>query len=210
MYYIQNRGRITLKSNHSDLLSFDWKTFDNADSCDGICSRHLISIMTSSSPSQRPSISCLLFHPFFWSNEKILEFFIGISNRLELRDSLSQRARSLFQEGSRDVIGGNWIDQLDSAVRESLPHRNRMQYDGSSVENLIRALRNKKNHFDDMIPSAKWIFGAIPDGYTEYWTGRFPKLLLHIFLKFYRSGLSREDNFAQFYPKIETCTEICE
>ena len=163
--------------------------------------------MTVVSSNSRPSIACLLFHPFFWSNEKILEFFIAISNRLELRDSLSQKARSLFQEDSKDVIKGNWIEHLDSVIRAALPHRNRSQYDGSSVENLIRALRNKKNHFDDMSHSAKEVFGALPDGYTEYWTGKFPKLLLHIFQKFYRSGLSREENFAQFYPKNETCSE---
>jgi serine/threonine-protein kinase/endoribonuclease IRE1 len=159
--------------------------------------------MTKESPNRRPSIACLLFHPFFWSNEKILEFFIDVSNRLEPRDTQSHGARSLFQEDSSEVIGVNWLQQLEPEIRASLLHRNRMNYNETSIEDLIRALRNKKNHYDDMSQSARNIFGPIPDGFTTFWTSKFPNLLMHVYLKFYESGLAYEENFAQFYPQNE-------
>jgi serine/threonine-protein kinase/endoribonuclease IRE1 len=203
-YFILNDGQINLNSDLT--MRFEWDSFKNADTSDGVCARHLISVMTVESPDEkRPSIACSLFHPFFWNNEKILEFFINVSNRLEMRDALSNKARSLFQEDAQNVTNGNWIDSLDSVVQASLPHRNRMNYDGYSVENLIRALRNKKNHYDDMTYGAKQVYGAIPDGFTQYWLKKFPKLLLHIYLKFYQSGLNKEPNFSQFYPQTNIC-----
>lgn len=161
----------------------------------------MITAMTADAPDQRPSIACLLYHPFFWTHEKILEFFVNISNRLELRDAGSNQVRSLFQENVDEVIRDDWMHRLESEIKAALPHRNRMNYNGRSVEDLIRALRNKKNHYDDMSEAAKQIFGEIPDGFTSYWTLKFPRLLIHVYLKFGKSDLSKEKNFASFYPQ---------
>lgn len=187
-------------------MTFNWHEFRDGNTCDGVLARHLVQVMTLEAPAERrPTVECVRVHPFFWSNEKILEFFIDISNRLEIHDGPSQHTRELFQDDRDDIINGNWISSLDYAVQAALPHRNRISYDGTSIENLIRALRNKKNHYDDMSTEAKRVLGSIPDGYVAYWTGMFPKLLLHVYLKFYESGLCRESNFAQFYPKVDKC-----
>lgn len=202
-FYIFNDGRIDSQSRS---VRLNWQGLRDQHTCDGVLAKHLIQIMTLEAPAERrPTVECARLHPFFWNSERILEFLIDISNRLELRDGSSQHVRSLFQQGAEDVINGNWIESLEPAVRASLPHRNRMNYDGSSVENLIRALRNKKNHYDDMSASAQQVVGSLPDGYVAYWTGKFPKLILHVYLKFYESGLYRESNFAQFYPKADKC-----
>lgn len=187
------------------MLVFNWPKFRNANTSDGVCARHMISSMTALNPANRPTVFCMHFHPYFWNNEKILDFLVDVSNRLEKRDSASQQARNDFQEDHQYVTQGNWLESLDPVIRDSLPHRNRMNYDGTSVENLIRALRNKKNHYDDMSQRAKQVFGSIPDGYTNYWLTKFPILLLHVHLKLCKSGLHKEENFKQYYPNNDVC-----
>lgn len=162
--------------------------------------------MTKEDPFERPTLACLRNHPYFWSNEKILEFFVSISNRLELRDDNSNMARNFLQENCSEVIKGNWLNALDEMVKSTLPHRNRMNYNGHSVEELLRALRNKKNHYDDMTSAAKHILGPIPDRFTSYWIDKFPLLLLHVYKKFYKSGIHSEKNFASFYPNFQQCS----
>jgi len=202
MYYIFNDGRI---QTNGSLLDINWNNFSDGNTSDGILARYLITVMTRQQPEMRPKLECILTYPFFWDNAKILEFFVAISNRLELRDSAASQANNFFQENADSVTQGNWLNALDEEVRAALPHRNRMNYSGYSIEHLIRALRNKKNHYDDMPMMAKSVLGPLPDGYIHYWTGKFPKLLIYVYTKFYKSGLQRESNFAAFYPKANKC-----
>lgn len=193
IYFIYKNGNV---SNNSQ---FSWLP-DSEQKCDDVLIKHLILIMTKKEHDQRPSMYCLCFHPYFWTCQKILDFLMDVSNRLELRDDCALRAISALQEDSEAVTQGNWVTSLDLVVQMTLPHRNRMSYNENSVPDLIRALRNKKNHYDDMSLAAKQALGSLPGGYTGYWINKFPKLLLHVYLKWYKSGLYAEDNFKQFYP----------
>ena len=46
---------------------------------------------------------------------------------------------------------------------------------------LLRALRNKKNHYEDMSADVKKRVGSLPEGYLMYWTARFPMVLMACF-----------------------------
>lgn len=75
-------------------------------------------------------------------------------------------------------------------------------YQGTSVRDLLRAMRNKviitllhaielhnlftnmqKHHYRELPEDLKKSLGYIPDGFLNYFTSRFPMLLIHTYKK---------------------------
>ena len=54
-------------------------------------------------------------------------------------------------------------------------------YNGVSVRDLLRAIRNKKHHYRELTDIVKHSLGPLPDDFVEYFTSRFPKLVLHTY-----------------------------
>lgn len=168
---------------------------------------HLIRVMTKNDPDQRPSIKCMLSHPFFWTNQKVLTFLVKVSDRI--KDGDEYEAKKVLEENADQVIGQSWLLKLEPEVECSLIFRgSRHNYGGGSLCELLRALRNKEAHYDEMQEEAKRIFGPLPEGFPSYWKNKFPRLLPHVYLKIYRSGLHTEENFSQFYPEQRDCQTI--
>ena len=71
------------------------------------------------------------------------------------------------------------LTHLDPGVRDDL--RKHRSYNGKSVRDLLRALRNKKHHYNELPEETKALYGRMPDRFTDYWTSRFPKLLIHVY-----------------------------
>ncbi|KAK4934198.1 hypothetical protein LTR28_010815, partial [Elasticomyces elasticus] len=63
------------------------------------------------------------------------------------------------------------------------------------------ALRNKRNHYEDMPEDVKRRVGGLPDGYLNYWTSRFPKLLLGCHDVVLECGLEKTDRFQSYFRK---------
>ncbi|CAG9803156.1 unnamed protein product [Chironomus riparius] len=193
IYYIYKNG------NPPPNFTFVWKFYFEEKS-DDVLIKHLILNMTKENYEDRPSMNCLCYHPYFWDYQKILDFLINVSSRLEVKDALAYRVSQALQKNCEDVIQGSWMDVLEFNVRETLMYSSQVNYDGLHIENLLRTIRNKRNHYDEMTASAKKTLGSIPNGYTEFWIGKFPKLVLHVYLKSLDAGLSEEENFKQYFP----------
>ncbi|KAJ1762825.1 bifunctional endoribonuclease/protein kinase ire1 [Coemansia sp. RSA 1591] len=72
-----------------------------------------------------------------------------------------------------------WDRRLDPHLRRDLGKFRK--YDGTRLRDLLRIIRNKKNHYQDMPPPLRDALGDIPDGYLDYFESRFPYLLLHCY-----------------------------
>jgi len=72
-------------------------------------------------------------------------------------------------------------------------------YDGNSVRDLMRALRNKRSHYQDLPDDVKVQLGAMPDGYLKYFTDRFPKLLIHVYQVVMDTGLRDDTMFKTYF-----------
>lgn len=94
------------------------------------------------------------------------------------------------------VVGSDWVKKVDRALIDNLGKYRK--YDAGSVRDLLRVLRNKvrrsssregqmliftlqKHHFQDLPDSLRKTLGELPDGFLEYFTHRFPSLLLHVY-----------------------------
>uniref|UniRef100_A0A670XTY7 non-specific serine/threonine protein kinase n=1 Tax=Pseudonaja textilis TaxID=8673 RepID=A0A670XTY7_PSETE len=138
--------------------------------------RDLIEAMISSDPRLRPSAAQVLQHPFFWGPEKQLQFFQDVSDRLE-KEPADGPLVSTLEAGSLAVGRGNWQLRLSAPLQADL--RKFRRYQGTSVRDLLRAMRNKKHHYYELPSNVQEALGSLPHGFVQYFLDRFPCLLLH-------------------------------
>ncbi|KAK6362877.1 bifunctional endoribonuclease/protein kinase ire1 [Orbilia blumenaviensis] len=140
----------------------------------------LIASMIARNPKARPDATTVLTHPFFWSAEKKLNFLLDVSDRFEKeeRDPPSPLLQKL-ESYAKPTFNGDWYKKLDKGLIDNLgKHR---KYQGDRMLDLLRALRNKKHHYQDLPPAVQVTVGQLPDGYLSYFTSRFPSLLVNMF-----------------------------
>lgn len=76
------------------------------------------------------------------------------------------------------------------------------KYTGSRLLDLLRALRNKRNHYEDMTEGLKRVVGGLPEGYLAFWTVRFPELLIVCWNVVYNVGWDSADRFREYYEPV--------
>ncbi|NXH21912.1 ERN1 endoribonuclease, partial [Bucco capensis] len=141
-----------------------------------LVARELIVAMISPEPQQRPSAPMVLLHPFFWSQEKQLQFFQDVSDRIEKEPSEGPIVSAL-EAGGRSVVRTNWRMHISLPLQTDL--RRFRTYKGGSVRDLLRAMRNKKHHYHELPADVQAALGSVPEAFVQYFTSRFPRLLLH-------------------------------
>jgi len=160
--------------------------------------RDLIISMLSSNPKARPTAREVMAHPFFWSAKKRLAFLCDVSDHFEKepRDPPSDALTEL-EEWAPSTVKGDFLKHLPKEFVDSLGKQRK--YTGSKMLDLLRALRNKKNHYEDMPESLKKTIGPLPDGYLGFWTRRFPNLLITCWNVVYNVGWENTDRFREYY-----------
>ncbi|KAI0922527.1 hypothetical protein AcV5_009475 [Taiwanofungus camphoratus] len=158
----------------------------------------LISRMLSPEAYDRPDTSTCLLHPYFWDPGKRLNFLQDASDRFEImcRDPRDPNL-ILLETGAFNVVGNDWHFRLDKLFIENLGKFRK--YDGKSVQDLLRALRNKKHHYQDLPDNVKRLLGSMPDGFLSYFTRRFPGLFLHVHSVISVSPLRNESMFQTYF-----------
>jgi len=139
--------------------------------------KHVVDAMLRANPKERPSAEEAMSHPFFWPAKKRLGFLCDVSDHFEKepRDPPSPALREL-EKCAPLVCHGDFLKALPREFIESLGKQRK--YTGSRLLDLLRALRNKRNHYEDMSESLRKVVGPLPDGYLGFWTRKFPNLLI--------------------------------
>jgi serine/threonine-protein kinase/endoribonuclease IRE1 len=167
----------------------------------------LITSMLEHQPEDRPTALQVLNHPFFWSPEKRLAFLCDCSDHFEreprgvvddgyLGDSYHL---SLLEGRAGEVIGTpfDFLAKLDRHFVDTLGRQRK--YSGNRLLDLLRALRNKKNHYEDMPEDVKKRVGPLPGGYLNSWGRRFPRLLMACYEVVHEAGLQGNDRFKGYF-----------
>lgn len=104
----------------------------------------------------------------------------------------------LLESRASSVIGGqSWLKKLDNAFVENLGKQRK--YQGGSLRDLLRALRNKKNHYQDLPESLKRRLGPLPSGFLNYFSSRFPSLFIEVHDLVQHSKLKKEQMFLSYF-----------
>lgn len=162
---------------------------------DQVVARSLVEAMLSQLPQARPSAPEVLAHPFFWSRAKQLQFFQDVSDWLEKEPEQAPLVTGL-EAGGSEVVRGDWYKHISVPLQTDL--RRFRTYQGTSVRDLLRAVRNKRHHYRELPAELRQALGHVPDGFVQYFTARFPRLLLHTHQAM--SSCASESLFRPYYP----------
>jgi serine/threonine protein kinase len=144
---------------------------------------HLIAAMIQYNPRVRPTSEQVLQHPYFWTLVRRLSFICDLSDRLETDSSGAEVAYGFalhplaIERNAMQVVGLAW----DKELHKGLTEQKYRTYDPSSVRDLLRLIRNKKNHFEDIDPVVRQKIGSSTDGLMTYFDSCFPHLLMHCY-----------------------------
>eukprot|EP00117_Sycon_ciliatum_P026644 scpid20203/ scgid21828/ Serine/threonine-protein kinase/endoribonuclease IRE1; Endoplasmic reticulum-to-nucleus signaling 1; Inositol-requiring protein 1; Ire1-alpha; Serine/threonine-protein kinase; Endoribonuclease len=185
IYYVLSKGQhpfgpaLERQMNISTEKAPDFSALESCLSCDDlVLARDLVSRMISRYPGVRPPAKEALLHPVFWSRRRQMQFIQEVSDRIEKELATSPIVQQLEQNAVK-VVSDDWRQQLGEEFREELTrHRS---YQGGSVRNLIRFIRNKKHHYHELNELLREKLGAMPEGFIAYFTNLFPQLLLHTY-----------------------------
>ncbi|ATY62521.1 serine threonine-kinase [Cordyceps militaris] len=160
--------------------------------------KDLVGSMLDANPKRRPPAREVMAHPFFWTAKKRLSFLCDVSDHFEKepRDPPSPALEEL-ERHAPEVTRGDFLKALPRDFVDSLGKQRR--YTGSRLLDLLRALRNKRNHYEDMSQSLQHTVGSLPDGYLSFWTTKFPSLLLACWNVVYNVGWEETDRFKDYY-----------
>lgn len=158
----------------------------------------LISSLIHANPAMRPNTTKILNHPLFWSNTKRLEFLLKVSDRFEIekRDPPSALLLEL-EKHAVTVHNLDWHTQLaDDEFLENLGKYRK--YQTTKLMDLLRAIRNKYHHYNDMPVSLQDKMAPLPNGFYQYFNDKFPHLLMEIYYCV-QENLKHEYVFSEYF-----------
>lgn len=157
----------------------------------------LISSMINHNPRLRPDTHEIMKHPFFWSTHKKLEFLLKVSDRFEIerRDPPSDLLLKL-EDVSLKVCNLDWHSRMDEEFLNNLGKYRK--YHTTKLMDLLRALRNKYHHFNDMPEHLQKQLSPLPHGFYNYFNTKFPHMLMEIYFVV-RDNLKEEHVFEDYY-----------
>ena len=163
----------------------------------------LIEHMLAHRPEERPSVDAILQHPFFWKPGERLAFLCDVSDHFERepRDPPSWQLDLLERVGPVVIEKGDFLKMLPQTFVDTLGKQRK--YTGSRMLDLLRALRNKKNHYEDMPEEVKRKVGPLPAGYLQFWTTKFPKLLMACHEVVVECQLENSERFKTYFEVKE-------
>ncbi|KAJ5213958.1 hypothetical protein N7449_001127 [Penicillium cf. viridicatum] len=164
----------------------------------------LIRSMLSLDPRQRPDASAVLMHPFFWPPSDRLTFLCDVSDHFEFEPREPPSDSLLCLESVAERVMGPEMDFLRSLPRDFKDNLGKQRkYTGGRMLDLLRALRNKRNHYNDMPDHLKDNIGGLPEGYLNFWTYRFPSLLMSCHAVVVELDLTHNDRFRRYFVPLE-------
>ncbi|KAL8663632.1 MAG: hypothetical protein Q9202_003702 [Teloschistes flavicans] len=167
--------------------------------------KDLVANMLDHNPRRRPDAASVLTHPFFWPAADRLEFLCHVSDAFEFepRDPPSEALMLLEEYGPiimAEAPRGDFLLALPREFRDTLGKQRK--YTGTRVLDLLRALRNKKHHYEDIPENVKDKIGSFPVGYLEFWARKFPTLLMATWRCVAEVGWSDKERFKKYYEGL--------
>lgn len=180
LYYAVTKGKHPFGDalrRQANILSGDFY-LEHLRGDENVVCRELVQSMIKFQPEERPCAATVLKHPFFWGLERQLAFFQDVSDRIEKEEENSAVVQNLEKNGLF-VVKFDWRRNITQELQNDL--RRFRTYKGHSVRDLLRAMRNKKHHYRELPEEVKATLGRVPDEFVQYFTSRFPRLLLHVY-----------------------------
>ncbi|PWN32377.1 kinase-like protein [Meira miltonrushii] len=146
------------------LMEIDLQRLDGLGE-EGHEAQRLICAMTKYEPEQMPDALKILSHPYFCDSYRRLSFLQDASDRSDIMERdppVAPLVLVTLEANAVDIVGNDWHRRLDRQVMEDL--NKRRKYDPKSIAALLRAIRNKKHHIQDLPHNVKKLFKIAGSG----------------------------------------------
>lgn len=166
----------------------------------------LIYSMLDRNPKLRPTAKEVCQHPFFWSSHKKLIFLCDVSDRIETECTSQSSANDIslaIERGAIDVVGSSWEARLDQALVDNV--QKFRTYDYACIRDLLRLIRNKHHHFDELPEAFRQSTVPNQDSMLDYFQAKFPSLVMHCY-NFSRISLADESLLSKY--KIASLSKV--
>lgn len=139
----------------------------------------LLSDMLNKDSKERPTPEEALQHPYFWSIERRASLYYQVNDELN-SPSIPYDTLFAFERHRVHVVQSvSWMTVLPKHLISDLKQRG--DYGGDSLRDLIRMIRNKMEHTGDIPPKLEKIFGRESTSIFNYFDNLFPNLFLYTY-----------------------------
>ena len=142
-----------------------------------VLAKSLINFMIQRDYKKRPKARWVIQHPIFWTDEEISKFYHNIGKMAV--DKEQETFQRMVRADSSEVYTGSWTSYLDVIVKCDVDKR----MDKADICRLLRFIRNKSEHFDELSEDLKRTYYCCSEGVARYFNEKFSKLLLYTFQK---------------------------
>ncbi|EXB50996.1 Serine/threonine-protein kinase/endoribonuclease ire-1 [Morus notabilis] len=163
----------------------------------------LISSLINFDPEKRPKVIEVLHHPLFWDAKNRLSFLCDTSDRVikgaDLDKALESTASTIL--GTERIVLINvlkWNKKVDEKIiRHFLPYAEG-GYKFSSIRDLLRLIQNIVSQ--PLPEDIQKLVGTSYEGFDNYFTTRFPLLLIEVY-KFVCTYCKGDECFKKYFMK---------
>ncbi len=141
--------------------------------------KSLINSMIERDYSMRPKATWIIQHPIFWSDEEISKFYLYKNVGKTVVDNKTETFQRMLRANSSEVYTGDWTSYLEVVVTVDV----NKHFDKADICKLLRHIRNKTEHFDELSEELKRTYYGCSEGVARYFNEKFSKLLLYTFQK---------------------------
>ncbi|XP_052796836.1 serine/threonine-protein kinase/endoribonuclease IRE1-like [Mya arenaria] len=183
-YYVVSGGQMLYNSQEAINHDINQGNADYSNLHDPT-TKDIVRAMTCRDESKRPNAKMCLKHPCHWDSARVFEYFkvvndtivsVDVHIKTQVSNALNQNPHQVFQSDWKSRLTPLVKNELFTAPRSST----RPKYNEFNVTDLIRAIRNTKEHFLQM----KHLHNELGNNKNDlhaYWTGLFPYLLIHTY-----------------------------
>lgn len=180
-YYVLTGGRHPFGNRMQREMNIVQNTVDLSGLDHDPVAQDLVGRMISREAAKRPAASQVLVHPFFWEPSKRLSFLLDVSDFLERESRREHPTNRALEQCRSKIYNGkpDWSSVVEPIFWEDLSKFRK--YFGNSVQDLLRAMRNKRHHFQELAPELRALLGESAENYIAYFERHFPNLLIQVY-----------------------------
>lgn len=148
---------------------------------------------------KRPSSENIKLHPFFWTDTMKLKFLMDFSDFLETQSRHQNILSKRLEQIRHKVFHSkkSWKEQLDPSFITDLEKFRKYNY--FSLQDLLRAIRNKRHHLDAKNEKLLSLIGIGDTSFLKYLNQQFPTMILEIFKLMEFNTKELHSEFIQLY-----------
>lgn len=144
----------------------------------------LIKKMISFDPNARPTAREILCHALFWNAKYFLDVLAKIITVSETSKATLMEFKANLNVDSEKVIGECWKKFCnEKPFSNDFLDKRHKNVSGQCIYDLLKYIRNKHTHITTQPQEMQVFFGKTDQEFLNFWTNKFPELILHVFQK---------------------------